>query len=136
VHTFAATIRAEASRLSSVREGLERWLNANQVPAELRSQIVLATHEVAADAIEDAEQGDEVDVTASIVEETVTVEVTQRTLGDSRRLEPLEHERVRGRGLILVQLLMAHVEVDATPTGVRVRMRQPIRGAEPVRPSV
>lgn len=135
MQTFTATIRAEPARLAFLRARLARWLNDNDLPNDLRSRIVLATHEAAADAIEDAAPGDRVDVMASIADDTVTVEVTQTTRARSRRLEPLEHERVRGRGLILIQLLMAHVDVVATPTEVKVRMRQIIRGATPARPS-
>jgi anti-sigma regulatory factor (Ser/Thr protein kinase) len=110
-------------------------LNDNELPNDLRGRIVLAAHEAAADAIEDAAPGDRVGVTASITDDVVTVEVTQITQACSRRLEPLEHERVRGRGVILIQLLMSHVDVIATPTVVKVRMSQAVGRAAPARPT-
>jgi anti-sigma regulatory factor (Ser/Thr protein kinase) len=135
VHTFTATIPADPSRLAFLRARLGRWLDENELPNDLKGRIVLAAHEAAADAIEDAAPGDRVDVTAAIADDMVTVEVTQTTQARSRRLEPFDHERVRGRGLILIQLLMARVDVIATPTEVKVRMTQAVGGATPARPA-
>jgi anti-sigma regulatory factor (Ser/Thr protein kinase) len=113
-------IDAHPNRLTEVRRRLEAWLTAHGASREESSDIVLAAHEAAMNAIEHAYgPGDaEIAVTAALREGAVEVAVYDKgRWRDSRS----EH---RGRGQSIMSALMDDVAVDTGPSGSTVRLRR------------
>jgi anti-sigma regulatory factor (Ser/Thr protein kinase) len=67
---FVARLPCEVSRLAALRRDLNGWLAETDLPDRVRSSVVLATHEAAANAIEHATPCESVEVRAAIDEET------------------------------------------------------------------
>ena len=72
---FVARVPCEVSRLAALRRDLNGWLAETDLPDRIRSSVVLATHEAAANAIEHATPCESVEVRAEIDEENLTVAV-------------------------------------------------------------
>ena len=119
---FEATLPCEVARLSELRRALTAWLDRTDISDELRSSVVLATHEAAANAIEHAEPCESVEVRAAIEEDKLTVEVSDTGVWKHASFDNEE----RGRGLMVISVLMPHVEITAEPRGTRIRMRTPL----------
>ncbi|HEX5936127.1 MAG TPA: MASE1 domain-containing protein [Actinomycetota bacterium] len=120
-------IPADPSKLASVRRNLARWLTGHDVPVTDADDIVLASSEACANAVEHAYgpgQGS-VDLDAEIDGGTVIVVVTDAGSWREARV------RDRGRGLALIEACMDRCDVTTGPTGTELRMRRRIR-----RPSV
>ena len=90
------------------------------MPAEVRDDVILATHEAAANAIEHAELGSEVTVKGVQDEGSVLVIVTNN--GVWKR--PRSSDEMRGRGLALMQALMSELEVQVRNRRTVLRMRK------------
>jgi serine/threonine-protein kinase RsbW len=129
MEAFAAKLPCEASRLAELRRRLGEWLDASELPDPLRSSVVLATHEAAANAIEHAVPCEVIEVRAAIDAETLTVAVTDSGVWKHANLDDDE----RGRGLMMISVLMPQVEITTEPTGTTVRMRTALAQATPAR---
>jgi anti-sigma regulatory factor (Ser/Thr protein kinase) len=90
------------------------------VPNEVGDDIVLATHEAAANAIEHAELGTEVTVRGAHDNGKLLVIVTNS--GVWKR--PRSTDEMRGRGLALMQALMSEVEIQVKHRRTVLRMRK------------
>jgi anti-sigma regulatory factor (Ser/Thr protein kinase) len=115
-------IAADPSKLASVRRNVTRWLTGHDVPTDVAADIVLASSEACANAIEHAYGPAEgsVDLDAAIDDEVVTVVVTDAgTWRESR-------SRGRGRGLPLIEACMDRFEVTKGPVGTELRMERRI----------
>jgi serine phosphatase RsbU (regulator of sigma subunit)/anti-sigma regulatory factor (Ser/Thr protein kinase) len=114
------TLPADPATLLRLRRTLKGWLKHAGANAEESHDIVLATCEAAANAIEHAygpgEASFELDVRMSNGDVTVAVR-------DHGRWRPPRNPR-RGRGLPVMRELMDDVEVDSSAEGTNVRMRR------------
>jgi anti-sigma regulatory factor (Ser/Thr protein kinase) len=90
------------------------------VPDEIHDDVVLATHEAAANAIEHAQLGTEITVRGVHDENKLLVIVTNS--GVWKR--PRSSDEMRGRGLALMQALMSEVEVQVRNRRTVLRMRK------------
>jgi anti-sigma regulatory factor (Ser/Thr protein kinase) len=90
------------------------------VPDEVSNEIVLATHEAAANAIEHARRGSEVTIRAVRDANKVIVVVTN----SGKWAEPRSLDEARGRGLTLIEQLMSDLEIQAKSQRTVVRMRK------------
>ena len=113
-----ATLPCQASRLADLRRDLGEWLDERDLSDELRSSVVLATHEAAANAIEHAVAGESVEVRAAIDGDNLTVAVTDTGAWKHASFDTDE----RGRGLMVISMLMPQVEITTEPSGTTVRM--------------
>ena len=122
IETFQTTLAPDLSLLASLRHALELWLEEVGVADPPRSELVLATHEAAANAIEHA---------ASIVADrdpgrraaaTVVVEIRDHGRWQERRDENEE----RGRGLKLIESLVSAVKIETDEDGTTLRLLQKI----------
>ena len=120
---FVARLPCEVSRLAALRRDLGGWLAETDLSDRIRSSIVLATHEAAANAIEHATPCESVEVRAAIDEENLTVAVRDTGVWKQANLDNDE----RGRGLIMITALIPHVEIVTEPSGTTVRMIAPFR---------
>ncbi len=123
------TIPADPDALPYLRQELERWLDSAAVPDVDARDILLATWEAGANAIEHADAGDGavVRVDAALSGDRVRIGVIDR----GRWKEP-EVRHDRGLGLRLIESLMASVDVERSPSGTRVVMERPLT-REPAR---
>jgi anti-sigma regulatory factor (Ser/Thr protein kinase) len=123
------TVPAAPESLPVLRAELERWLDAAAVPDVDARDIVLATWEAGANAIEHAGGGEDavVRVDAVLSGDRVRIGVVDR--GGWKEPE-VRHDR--GLGLRLIEALMTSVDVDRGPEGTRVVMERPLT-REPAR---
>ncbi|HET9243409.1 MAG TPA: SpoIIE family protein phosphatase [Gaiella sp.] len=123
------TIPADPDSLPYLRDELIRWLELAAVSGGDARDIVLATWEAGANAIEhaDAGQGALVTVDAALSGDRVRVGVVDR----GRWKEPSPRQD-RGLGLRLIEALMTSVDVQRRPDGTRIVMERPLT-REPAR---
>ena len=116
---FESSLPPDLSVLAALRHGLSAWLEHAGVPEQLRLDIVLATHEAAANAIEHAQApyGPGY-VNVNVTDSFVTVEVR-----DSGSWKVARAEDERGRGLDLMQTLVGDLQIGKNPRGTTVRFR-------------
>jgi anti-sigma regulatory factor (Ser/Thr protein kinase) len=119
---FVATLPCELTRLRELRHDLAAWLDQTDLSDELRSSVVLAAHEAAANAIEHAEPCLSVEVRAAIDRGNLTVVVTDTGVWKHASIDNDE----RGRGLMMISVLMPHVEITSEPRGTTIRMSAPL----------
>jgi anti-sigma regulatory factor (Ser/Thr protein kinase) len=118
-----------AGRLESmdvVRDALRAWLVGVDVDRSEGEDVVLATWEACANAIEHAvePQIDLVAITAELDEGCIRVVVS-----DSGRWAPPSTRENRGLGLRLIQSLMTSVDVDESDRGTTVRLEKSFTSA-------
>jgi len=106
--------------LRGLRRELAAWLARTRVIGEAREEIILATHEAAANAIEHARSGSEVTVRGVRDASKVVVVVTN----SGRWKEPRPFDEKRGRGLTLMRRLMSDLEIQVRSQRTTVRMRK------------
>jgi anti-sigma regulatory factor (Ser/Thr protein kinase) len=95
------------------------------VPDEIHDDVILATHEATANAIEHAELGTEVTVRGVHDDEKLLMIVTNS--GVWKR--PRSTDETRGRGLALIRALMSEVEVHVRNRRTVLRMRKDLSPA-------
>jgi len=119
MEAFEASLRLDLSLLRGLRRQLQSWLAEIGVPADDAAEdVVLATHEAAANAIEHAEFGTEVTIRGTRDDDQVIVVVTNA--GEWKR--PRSVDESRGRGLVLMENLMSEVDIRARSKVTVVRM--------------
>jgi anti-sigma regulatory factor (Ser/Thr protein kinase) len=126
---LALAIPAAPESLPLLRRELEDWLRAAAVSDLDTRDILLATWEAGANAIEHSGAGKDalVEVNATLTGDRVRVGVADR----GRWKEPVAQED-RGLGLRLIEALMTTVDVQRRPEGTRVVMERPLT-REPAR---
>jgi len=112
------SLHLDLSLLRGLRRDLATWLGKVGVPDETRDEVILATHEAAANAIEHADLGTEVTVRMLESDGKIIVHVLNR--GQWR--PPRSAEEMRGRGLSLIEQLMSDVDIQATRGWTTIRM--------------
>lgn len=65
MEAFTATLELDPTLLRGLRHSLAAWLEGAGAPVGQRNSVVLATHEVTAHAMQTAESGGTIDVSAS-----------------------------------------------------------------------
>jgi serine phosphatase RsbU (regulator of sigma subunit)/anti-sigma regulatory factor (Ser/Thr protein kinase) len=120
-------ISSRTGSLDVVRDALRVWLDSAGVKRTDAEDIILATWEACANAIEHALEpaAELVHVTASYEDSTVRV-----TIADSGRWAPFADRPGRGLGLRLMEALMTDVRVDSKDGGTRVTVEKRLDGAE------
>jgi serine phosphatase RsbU (regulator of sigma subunit)/anti-sigma regulatory factor (Ser/Thr protein kinase) len=116
-------LSADPGALAELRRRLDLWLPQSGAGAEEAYDIVLATCEAAANAVEHAYGPGEANfhVTARAEEGEVTVEVRDRGAWRDQR------DPRRGRGLAVMRELMDDVNVTSNDGGTNVRLRRRLR---------
>lgn len=117
IECFQSTLPSELAALAALRRSLSTWLEAVGVTDPPRGDVVLATHEGAANAIEHAGSASSIDIRAQLVGETITVEIS-----DSGRWASSSVGNERGRGLPLIAALMSKLVVRTDQRGTMVRL--------------
>ena len=117
------TLPAEPESLQKLRTELAQWLEHAAVPDVDARDVVLASWEAGANAIEhaDAPPGATFRLDAVLTGDRVRVEVADH----GRWKEPQAREN-RGLGLRLIEGLMASVDVQRRENGTRIVMERPL----------
>lgn len=123
------TLPVDTESLKTMRIELERWLDEASVPDHDARDVVLASWEAGANAIEHAQapEGSSFHLDAVLAGDRIRVEVAD----EGRWREPSPREN-RGLGLRLIEALMTSVDVDRGESGTRVVMERPL-SREPAR---
>jgi GAF domain-containing protein/anti-sigma regulatory factor (Ser/Thr protein kinase) len=123
------TLPVDTESLKTMRTELERWLADASVPDHDARDVVLASWEAGANAIEHARapEGSSFHLDAVLAGDRIRVEVAD----EGRWKEPSPSED-RGLGLRLIEALMSSVDVDRRPNGTRIVMERPLT-REPAR---
>ncbi|MGH3017637.1 MAG: SpoIIE family protein phosphatase [Gaiellaceae bacterium] len=123
------SLPVDTESLKTMRRELERWLADASVPDHDARDVVLASWEAGANAIEHAQapEGSSFHLDAVLAGDRIRVEVAD----EGRWKEPSAREN-RGLGLRLIEALMASVDVDRRDSGTRVVMERPL-SREPAR---
>jgi serine phosphatase RsbU (regulator of sigma subunit)/anti-sigma regulatory factor (Ser/Thr protein kinase) len=114
--------------LDLVRDALRAWLEYAPTTQTEAHDVVLATWEACANAIEHPDRTDRngrFGVRAELEESAVTVTVTDcgRWLAETERAD-------RGLGLRLIEAVMTSVEIDVTDDGTSVRLEKELAGED------
>ena len=120
IEPFETSLSLDLFLLRGMRRELAAWLARIRVADDVRDEIVLATHEAAANAIEHARTGSELTVRAVRDENKVIIVVTNS--GEWKPSRSLEE--MRGRGLILMKQVMTDLEIQVRSQNTVVRMRR------------
>jgi anti-sigma regulatory factor (Ser/Thr protein kinase) len=126
--SFELELGSEPGELASMRALLRRWLRHAESDDVEIAEILTATGEAAANAIEHGGSitgGPPFEVTGRL--DDGEVEIVVRDSGGWRRRQRSEG----GRGLVLMRALMDSVEVDPGVDGTTVRMRRRIGAVTP-----
>jgi serine/threonine-protein kinase RsbW len=117
------TLPAQPESLQKLRTELAQWLEHAAVPDVDARDVVLASWEAGANAIEhaDAPPGATFRLDAVLTGDRVRVEVADH----GRWKEPQARDN-RGLGLRLIEGLMASVDVQRRETGTRIVMERPL----------
>ena len=107
---FQAQLVRDLSQLAAFRRSIGSWLDAADINGETRNDIVLATHEAVANAMEHALEEGPVEVRGEIGEAAITISVSNA--GEWRTPHSTE---ARGRGLAVIRALVTNVQFDAGP---------------------
>jgi anti-sigma regulatory factor (Ser/Thr protein kinase) len=101
---------------------LSHWLEGVGIADPPRADVVLATHEAAANAIEHSGASEPVVIRGQISDGAINIEVSDRgewVTGGGASEE-------RGRGLPLIAALVSEVKIDARPEGTTLRLVHPV----------
>jgi serine phosphatase RsbU (regulator of sigma subunit)/anti-sigma regulatory factor (Ser/Thr protein kinase) len=122
------TVRADLGSMNLVRDALRVWLEGAPMERADAEDVVLATWEACANAIEHAvdPSAGTVSVRAALDESRIRVSVT-----DTGAWAPYSVERDRGLGLRLMRALSSSVDVAQHPEGTTVTVEKALTGAPP-----
>jgi len=115
---------ADPAELASVRTFMRRWLAQSEGVEEEIAEILAATGEAAANAIEHGSQGngDQVEIAGAFDDDAVDITVRDHGIwGEQSSREN------GGRGLGLMRALMDTVEVAPGPEGTVVHLRRRLK---------
>ena len=126
---FYRGVRAEPSQVTMLRQALDRWLDRLHLEVELGQDVLLASYEALANAVEHAYPDGYGDRVGAVDLEAVyrpgerSVEVIVTDHGRWRTPEDPSGDSCRGHGLALIRTLTSHTDVVTVPDGTSVSMK-------------
>jgi PAS domain S-box-containing protein len=118
---FRTSFPADTRELATVRAGARDWLEAQQIPAEVSNDVVLAISEACANAVEHAYRNSSGITEVEIHEDAAVLEVTVQDHGTWRPKAAPHPDR--GRGLQLMRAVSESVDVNTNSEGTIVTIR-------------
>ena len=116
---FEMIVDLDGIGLAPMRDSLTAWLTGVGVREQPRRAVVLAAHEAAAMAVMKGAPEHVIRVSATLLDEHVLVEVTDRATGPATGgVSHLD----RDRAIALLSSLVEHAEIEATSTCTTVRL--------------
>jgi CHASE1-domain containing sensor protein/anti-sigma regulatory factor (Ser/Thr protein kinase)/GAF domain-containing protein len=120
--SFRRVMDRDALELAPTRAAVRAWMQEQGAGGEMVEEMVLASGEALANAIEHAVTPDPIEVRGWSDHERITLRVTDR--GAWANGEPMND---RGFGLAIMRELMDDVHVETDERGTRVELRRAIR---------
>lgn len=120
---FSIELPSRPEELASMRALLRRWLRHADATEEDVAEILAATGEAAANAIEHSGKGGGGPFEVAGAVDGGEVAITVRDSGSWRE----KRSEGRGRGLVMMRQLMDAVDVTPSATGTTVQMRRKLR---------
>jgi serine/threonine-protein kinase RsbW len=117
---FLQVVSPDIARLASLRRALTDWLERSGVADPPRADLVLATHEAAANAIEHGNPEQPFEVRGEINDRVLTLEISDTGQWEGSRRSNDE----RGRGLVLIKALVSKLEIRTSRYGTTLRLLQ------------
>jgi len=111
----------DGAALAPFRHKLDRWLAIGGLADVPRADVVLASHEAVANAIEHSNSSQPVLVRADAHADGFVVEIVDEGRWRPARKLPIEG---RGRGLGLIKALVTEVQIKSLSAGTTVRLFQ------------
>jgi serine/threonine-protein kinase RsbW len=128
--------RAHPDQLASLRAEVRRWLTPLPFTDDAEDDLVLAVNEAASNSVEHAYTspvaGDTVELTFWTEPRAICVEVVDHGFWRV----PSDQSSGRGRGIQMMQRLVAFVLIHHDNRGTRVLLRHPLPRARPHRSAV
>src|SRR5215213_10006294 len=118
--SFQMQVEHDAA-LAPFRHKLDRWLAIGGLADAPRADVVLASHEAVANAIEHSNSSQPVLVRADAHGDGFVVEIVDEGRWRPARQQPVEG---RGRGLALIKALVTEVQINSLSAGTTVRLFQ------------
>jgi anti-sigma regulatory factor (Ser/Thr protein kinase) len=109
----------DGAALAPFRHKLDRWLVIGGLADVPRADVVLASHEAVANAIEHSNSSQPVLVRADAHADGFVVEIVDEGRWRPARKLPIEG---RGRGLGLIKALVTEVQIKSLSAGTTVRL--------------
>lgn len=120
---FSLSLPSQPEELASMRALLRRWLRNAEATEQDVAEILAATGEAAANAIEHSGNGGTEPFEIEGVVEDGQVAITVRDTGNWHE----KRTKGRGRGLIMMRQLMESVDITPSETGTTVHLRRRLR---------
>jgi len=117
---FRRSVPADSAQLAAVRHSVSAWLETEGVADPARADVVLATHEATANAVEHSSSETPVVIVGRIERGMIAIEVS-----DEGSWRPPELNEERGRGLLMIASLVSKVSVQNDSSGTTVRLLHP-----------
>ena len=116
---FEMILDLDGIGLAPMRDSLTAWLTDVGVREQPRRAVVLAAHEAAAMAVMNVAPEHQIRVSATLLEEHVLVEVTDRATGPA--ISGQQHID-RDRAIALLSSLVEHAEIETASACTTVRL--------------
>ena len=118
---FEVELPADVRCLRHFRNMLSTWLEGLDLNESTRIDLVLATHEAAANAIEHGGSPSDIHVHAFADHDTVDI-----TIRDNGRWKQPHRPRPgdRGRGLSMIRALVSDLQIEQSDNGTTLRISQ------------
>ena len=125
-------VRAEASQVTMLRQALDRWLSGLRLAEVGGQDVLLASYEALANAVEHAYTAGDgdgtVDLEAKYSPQDRCVEVVVTDHGHWRGSATPAADSSRGHGLALIRNLASDTDLAVNPDGTQVAMRWQLPG--------
>ena len=120
---FEIHVEHELSALKTCRRKLDEWLQRRGLPDPPRAEVVLATHEALANAIEHSNSANPIQIKAEARSDGFVIEITD---DGQWKIPDADPSIERGRGLKLIKALVSDVQIRSQVAGTTVRLFQHI----------
>jgi anti-sigma regulatory factor (Ser/Thr protein kinase) len=120
IEPFETSLPLDLFLLRGLRRELAAWLARVGVPGDISDEVILATHEAAANAIEHARLGTEIAVRVSRADSKIDILVSN--VGGWG--QPRSVDKMRGRGLTIIKQVMSELEIQTKSQRTVVKMRK------------
>ena len=122
---------AHPRQLASLRAEVRRWLTPFTLPDDAEDDLVLAVSEAASNSVEHAYVPPTADDTVELTFWTEARAIYVVIVDHGRWRTPSDQPTRRGRGIEIMQRLIAFVLIHHDKRGTRVLLRHPLPGALP-----
>lgn len=122
---FQLEFPAKPTALAEVRHAMQDWLRETPLDERTAYDVLLATGEACANAIEHGHRGDGGAIRLRAALDSAGIRITVRDHGRWKRPAP-GPDPIRGRGIAMIRTLIPEVRITTSEHGTTVEMWTPI----------